>query len=92
MPKIRQALFKCALDIYRDSNSWAESYINVKKYLSCFSVLDGDQIEGVLDAFRGNGQNCGAWNAGSELEKLFSKWTNKNWQYWNGELSIAEES
>ena len=85
-------LWAAAVDVYRESGSWAESAQVAKGILAKFNTLTPSQIDMVREAFASNSQSYGSFAGCKALIILLNKWTGENWIVKDGHLAQQEES
>jgi len=73
-------LFDAALVAYAEADRSSDSLWKVRNILSTFPKLTREQVDRVLQAYRGNRQNRFAWDAREALIPLLEGWTSAKWE------------
>ncbi len=85
----KSRLFECALAAYASSGSYADSAWKVQGLLANFH-LSASQVDRVLEAYRGNGQNKYSFRGMELLRPLLKRWTGKEWTTKKNELTLPQ--
>jgi len=86
----KSRLFECALAAYAESGSFADSAWKVENLLATFHDLSTTQVDGLLVAYRANGQNKSSFRGMDLLRPLLKQWTGKDWTVVNNELALPQ--